>query len=350
MKVMLPLAAEEYNRRQEAKRDFWLPIATIMAAGVGQAVAGNTGAIFATGAASLAVSNYYANNIALDWNWVQENEADDLALRSTLGKFFDIQEVPRLFAVMSQVAQKDYRTQLGFLGKRSRIKERSEHAQKVLDGPLQGQYQEALKANKIKGISPEFNLIMAELKRDNGIHAFYYDMFQLAKANLQQSVMMRSDDPIAAYYYARVLKQVGRTKEELELAQQSLLKAVSLDSRHEIPEVQLHRALMLMDSKDSSSNPEAITALKTYITSYGRKRATASLDDRYLPPNVDVIYGYMRLLGEKTWIAPNVDLLKAGSGSSTAPTIQPTPSGLIPKTEPASPAPAPTKTRNKGRP
>jgi predicted Zn-dependent protease len=350
MKVMLPLAAEEYNKRQQAKRDFWLPIATIMAAGVGQAVAGNGGAIFAVGQASQAVSSYYSKNIALDWNWVQENEADDLALRTTLGKFFDIQEVPRLFAVMSQVAQRDYRTQLGFLGKRSRIKERSEHAQKALEGPLQGQYQEALKANKIKGISPEFNLIMAELKRDNGIHAFYYDMFQLAKSNLQQSVMMRSDDPIAAYYYARVLKQVGRTKEELELAEQSLLKAISLDTRHEIPDVQLHRALMLMDNTDSSSNPEAITALKTYITAYERKRATAVTDQRYLPPNLDVLYGYMRLLGDKTWIAPNMaEVLKSGSGNSTAPTAQPTPAGF-PKTEPASPAPAPTKTRNKGRP
>src|SRR6185295_16212819 len=98
----------------------------------------------------------------------------------------------------------------------------------------------------------------------NGIEALYFDMFQMAKKNLQQSVMIRSDDPIAAYYYGRVMKQVGRTKEELEIAQQSLLKAISLDTRNDIPEVQLHRALMLMDSKESSNQAEAITALKTY--------------------------------------------------------------------------------------
>lgn len=344
MKVMVPLAEAEYNKRQEKKRAMWAGILALAGAGIGAAVGGKEGAgmgAISGLAAGTAIGSYYSKNIALDWNTAQENEADDFALKAILGKSFDIQEVPRLYKTMAQVARVDNRTQLGFLGAGSRIRERSEYAQKLINGPLQGEYQEALKANKVKGTSPEFNLIMSELKRDNGIEAFYYDMFQMARMNLQQSVTLRSDDPLAAYYYGRVMKQVGRTKEDLDVAQQSLLKAISLDTRHEIPEVQLHRALMLMESKDAANQSEAITALKTYITSYERKRATTISNDGLLPPNVDVLYGYMRLLGDKTWTAPDLaEVLRSGAGNSNVPSSQSP--ATIPRIEPASQTLSPT--------
>jgi predicted Zn-dependent protease len=349
IKVMMPLAEEEYNKKQERKRLIWATVLTAGGAGFGQAVGGDKGLI--AGAVSgfivgKIVGDHYAGNLALDWNEAQENEADDFALKVTLGKFYDIQEVPKLFARMAQAAQDDNRMQLGFLGKRSRIRDRIEYAQKLLAGPLQAQYQQALQTNQIKGMGSEFNVIMADLKRDNGIEAFDHDMFQLAKMNLQQSIMLRSDDPRAAYYYGRVLKQVGRTKEELDLANQFLLKAINLDVRHEIPDVQLHRALMLMDTKDPGNQPEAIQAFKNYITDYGRKRATNISSEDLLPPNLDVIYGYMRLLGEKTWTAPTVnDIVKATSPGSSVPAPQ-APSS-IPRIEPASQTLSPTNTNTK---
>jgi predicted Zn-dependent protease len=352
IKVMLPFAEEEYNRKQEKKRAMWAGLLTLAGAGIGSVAAGGKGA--GVGAlvgwgAGVAIGSYYSQKIALDWNIAQENEADDFALKATLGKSFDIQEVPRLYGTLAQAARFDNRIQLGFLGARSRIRERTDYAQKLISGVLQPQYQEALKANKLKGTSPEFNLIMTELKRDNGIRAFYFDMFQMAKANLQQSVTLRSDDPLAAYYYGRVLKQVGRTKEELDTAQQSLLKAISLDTRYEIPEVQLHRALMLMDSKDNGNQTEAIAALKAYITAYERKRATTISNEGLLPPNVDVLYGYMRLLGDKTWRAPELaEILKNGSGNPGALSLQAPPS--IPKIEPASVTLSPTGTKRTRRP
>ena len=353
LKMMLPIAEAEYNRRQEEKRALWAGLFGLAGAGIGAAAAGGKGAGIGTlvgVVTGYAVGSYYSEKIGLDWNVAQENEADDFALRATMGKSFDIQEVPRLYAAMAQVAGVDNRAQLGFLGSRKRIRERNDYAQSLINGALKAPYQESLKSNSIKGTSPEFNLIMAELKRDNGIEAFYYDMFQMARKNLQQSVMMRSDDPLAAYYYARVLKQVGRSPEELELAQQSLVKAISLDTRHEIPEIQLHRALMLMDSKDASSSPEAVAALKSYITEYGRKRVTKSADQSYLPPNLDVLYGYMRLLGEKTWTAPSVVELQKLDQATMTPVVQPSAPALQPRIEPASqPLPA-TNMKKKPRP
>ena len=352
MKVMLPLAEEEYNKKQEKKRLMWASIASLAGVGLGAAINGKTGALiggFSGFGAGYGVGMYYARKIDLDWNVAQENEADDFALQATLGKSFDIQEVPRLYATMAQVAEKDNRTQLGFLGARSRIRERNDHAQKLITGSLQVQYQEALKSSKIKGTSPEFNLIMAELKRDNGIQAFYFDMFQLAKKNLEESVRLRSDDPHAVYYYGRVMKQVGRTQEELDLAQQSLLKAVSLDVRRELPEVQLHRALMLMDNKDTAKQAEAVSALKNYVTLYGQKRVTEITSEEVVPSNIEVLYGYMRLLGDKTWTAPTMsEMMRTASTNSNSPTNPPAAS-VVPKIEPASQTLSPTNTKQKPR-
>jgi hypothetical protein len=238
---------------------------------------------------------------------------------------------------MARVVRSDSRMQLGFLGSRSRIRERNDHAQKVIAGALQAPYQEALKANRLKGTSPEFSAIMADLKRDNGINAFYFDMFQMARHNLEQAASMRSDDPLTMYYYGRVMKEIGRTKEDLDLSEQCLAKAVLLDTRHEIPEVQLHRALMLMDSKDQANYPEAVAALKAYIVTYERKRAITSKDNPLLPPNVDILYGYMRQLGEKTWTAPELAELLKSAPQSNLPAVQPAMQPAIsPRMEPAS--------------
>lgn len=352
IKVMMPIAEAEYNKKQERKRAMWAGIFALAGTGLGAAIGGRDGALIGalTGAgAGYAIGSYYSRKIGLDWNIAQENEADDFALKATLGKSFDIQEVPRLYTTMAQVARVDNRIQLGFLGARSRIRERTEYAQKLISGSLQAEFQEALKANKLKGTSPEFSLVMAELKRDNGIEAFYFDMFQMARMNLQQSVTLRSDDPLAAYYYGRVMKQVGRTREELDIAQQSLLKAISLDVRQDIPEVQLHRALMLMDSKESGNQSEAVVALKNYITIYERKRATSISNEGLLPPNVDVLYGYMRLLGEKTWTAPNLaEILRTSAGNTRS--AAPPPAATIPKVEPASETLSPTNTRRPRKP
>jgi predicted Zn-dependent protease len=306
LKVMMPLAEQEYNERQERKRAMWAGILAAAGGGVGAAIAGSKGAAIGMGA-GFVISSVYNQKMSTDWYAAQENEADDFALKAMLDRTYDPQEVPKLYDVMAQVARADSRTQLGFLGSRTRIRERSEYSQRLLAGALQPKYQELVNSGKIVGTSPEFSLIMSELKRDNGIEAFYFDMFQMAKKNLQQAYALRSDDPLAAYYYARVLKQVGRTKEEMNQAEQLILTALRLDTRQVIPEIQLHRALLLIESKEPGQQAEAVQSLKQYILNYQKRRMEMRGergDDATLPPNVDILYDYMRLLGDKTWKAP----------------------------------------------
>jgi hypothetical protein len=108
---------------------------------------------------------------------------------------------------------------------------------------------------------------------------------------------------------------------------------------------------MLMDSKDGSTNADAVAALKNYIVAYGQKRETSNRNFKYVPPNIDVLYSYMRLLGDKTWTAPDFDeLLKASTANATSqPTATPA-STTIPRVEPASQTVIPVSTRKKSKP
>ena len=87
LKMMLPIAEEEYNRRQEEKRQLWAGIFGLAGAGIGAAAGGGKGAGIGTlvgVVTGYAVGSYYSQKIGLDWNLAQENEADDFALRATL--------------------------------------------------------------------------------------------------------------------------------------------------------------------------------------------------------------------------------------------------------------------------
>ena len=322
LKMMMPLAEEEYNRRQEKKRALWAGIFAAAGAAVGAAVKGGQGAAYGAGAGALAgyvIGSIYNKRIGLDWEDAQENEADDFAIKTVIEKSYDAQEVPKLYTAMQQVARFDERVQLGFLGLRARLRERKEYSEKLLQGALQGKYQEMVKGGKLVGTTSDYNLVMAELKRDNGIEAYRFDMFEMARRNLEQAVSLRSDDARAAFYYGRVLKLVGRTKEEKDMAQQYLLSAIRLDTRKAIPEVQLQRALMLMDNKDPAARAEAAQALKDYIITFQNKKVDDLRQDSSLPPNVDTLYDYLRLLGEKGWRAPSPELIRITSAGQGVP-------------------------------
>ena len=52
---------------------------------------------------------------------------------------------------------------------------------------------------------------MAALKRDNGIIAIDYDLFAMARDNLEEAVNLRSNDPRAQLYLGKVISLTART-------------------------------------------------------------------------------------------------------------------------------------------
>jgi len=148
VKIMMPLAEEEYNKRQEKKRAMWAGIFAAAGAAMGGAIKGGTGALIGVESGLLAgyvIGTVFNRKIGIDWEDAQENEADDFALKTVIDKSYDAKEAPKLLAAMEDVARFDERVQLGFLGLRSRLKERREYSERILSGPLQGKYQELLK-------------------------------------------------------------------------------------------------------------------------------------------------------------------------------------------------------------
>jgi predicted Zn-dependent protease len=305
-KIMMESGVDEYNARQDAKVRRIAAIAGIFGAGVGWGVSKDAGGAAAGavigGIAGFAIGSLYNRQIGVDWETVQEDEADAFALNLVMQNSYDAKEVPKVYLAMEDIARLDGRAQLGFLGHRPRIQERKAYVDSALNGALKDPYQKLLSSGKMVGSSADYNLVMAELKRDNGIEAFRFDMFQMARRNLQQAVSLRTDDVRATFYYGRVLRLVGRSKQELDMAEQYLKAAVTQDqARLNMPEVQLQKALLLMEKKD----PDAVQALKDYILQYQRKRAEDAALSGSTPANLETIYDLMRIFGkELKWEPP----------------------------------------------
>lgn len=297
-------------------------------------------------------------NSTFSWDRLQEDEADQLALQYMLDRNYDAREVPKFYANLQRVTGLEKKASLGFIGDASRIVERVQQIDavkmtaatgslsvgsyemaaflqtrrtmqaiqaqnnptapkqpdtgKLLDpslgadrrraateaalrGQLASTLDAKLDAGEIIGNSSEFAAVMAQIRRDNGIRAFNYDMFQMARDNLEESLLIKSNDALAYYYYGKILKQTARNSGEKKQAYDALTRAVEIDQRKVLAEARLYRALSLMENKDASDNPEVIRMLKDYVEIFRSEHAGG------LPPNMDAIYDYMQEVGEMTW-------------------------------------------------
>ena len=148
---------------------------------------------------------------------------------------------------------------------------------------------------------------MAAITRDNGIRAYHFDMFKMARENLEDSLRIRSNDPYSHYYYGKILKLTARTPQEKLRALGEFAQAIQLDRRKVIAEPHLFRALSMVDAKDPNQMQEIVNALKDYVAIYQREHSGG------LPPNMEVIYDYMQEAGEVSWTAtPAVNVSTKG--------------------------------------
>ncbi|MCG3161126.1 MAG: Beta-barrel assembly-enhancing protease [Acidobacteria bacterium] len=170
-------------------------------------------------------------------------------------------------------------------------------SQTIASGPMSAEIKAKLDAGELIGSSAEFAAVMAELKRDNGVRAYYYDMFQMARDNLEESLMIRSNDPFAHLYYGKVLKLTARTTTEKQRALFEFVKAIELDKRRVLAEPHLYRSLAMIETKDPAREREIVSSLQDYVAIYQREHGGN------LPPNMDVIYDYLQEVGEMTWAA-----------------------------------------------
>jgi tetratricopeptide (TPR) repeat protein len=217
---------------------------------------------------------------------------------------YDVREVPRLYATLKNSVTKDSRVGLGFIGRLNRVQERTAHAQSLIAGAKKATIDAKLKSPGLTGTSPEFSLITAALKRDNGIIALDYDLYDMARDNLQEAVSLRSNDARAQLYLGKVTLMTARTPEDHQQAEACFKRALQYDeSRGAYPDPHLQHALSLIAENTSTNSDEIRKELQVYVALYQRDHAGA------LPNNMPILYDYFTLAGDTTWYVPPVNVV-----------------------------------------
>lgn len=410
--VLVAHGADDYNEKQQKKRAILGAVISAAAGAVGYG-GGDAGRLI--GGAALMVAPSILKLVVRDavatWDRLQEDDADQMGLKYMLERNYDPNEVPKFYANMRRTTQRDQRSRLGFMADTKRVDERVEAlnlalanlggsmqktlyvgalnlasrrlekaaasqpstsqgddkgqqldpsrdaaareaaAVKAITGELSADIQAKLDAGELLGTSAEFSSVMAGLKRDNGVRAYYFDMFQMARDNLEESLRIRSNDPYAHFYYGKVLKLTARTTAEKTRALREFVVAIEQDKRRVLPESHLYRALSMIETKDAGQMRDIVNSLKEYVGLYQREHSGA------LPPNMDVIYDYMQDAGEMTWVAsPAVNVstkniepigVSSSTGSRAPATMTPVNNAVTPATAP--PAPETKKPSRAGR-
>jgi predicted Zn-dependent protease len=337
-------------------------------------------------------------NAVVSWDRQQEDQADETALQYMLVRKYDPREVPKFYAKLKAISQHDKRVGLGFMASAARVAEREplltslilpmvagsassmlmsgavslsvkeqmnqavktllpppekkpdtgialdptanvthreQATQTAVSGEYAAQIKQLLESGELIGSRAEFQSVMAAIRRDNGIRALNYDMLGMARENLEESIRLRSSDPVAHYYYGKVLKLTARTLGEKQRALEEFAAAIQFDKRKVLAEPYLYRALAMIDSRESQT-PEIIEDLKEYVLLYQRQHSGS------LPSDIDLIYDYMQDAGEMSWTAlpalnvstKNIDPLGVTTSN------QSTPTGVIPVNDQQRAAPA----------
>jgi predicted Zn-dependent protease len=311
-------------------------IAAAAGAAVGGATRGGSGAV---GGAALGFGGAYLTTAIIDKMRVpkytdypasQENDADEFATHAVLEHHFDAREAPKVFIAVQNMIHRDDRVGgMGFsYGRVSSLSDRREHVQSLLTGALKADLEQQSKTG-LQTTSPNWSLLISEVKRDNGVLALDYDLFEEARQNLEDAVAVRSTDPRAHLYLGRVYKLTARAPADDQKAMEEFMQAIRLDAgRSSYAQPHLEHALALLKQSDHSNLAEVQKEIKNYIELYKLNSGG------YLPAGMHVLYDYLSLTGDDTWSDPqeiNVSEGNAVMARETKPAPPPEPRSSAPQ-------------------
>lgn len=335
---------------------------------IGGAVAGRFGGGFGVGVQVFlqnvpTLVKLAAPGGVVGWDASQENEADQLALQYLVQRNYDPEAVPALHAKLAELAKTEKRASFGFIGNPNRVSDSEtsvRSATEQLKGsignrtlvrgfdlstlppiPESSQQQStaavraaaAVKATaamaaeaksaasgELIADSGKFQRVMAELKRDNGIQAFSYDMFSMALQNLEGSLEIYSEDALTRFALGRVLWLTARTPDQRGRAFNAFDQAIKKDVRGVVPQAYLYKALIVIDRDGAAAKGEIVPLLQDYVR---KSRLSAG---GALPPDMMAIYDYLQQVGEVNWVSRPAStvyvLAQAEDGAPTGPALQ----------------------------
>lgn len=329
MEVVEPALNADKQKETEKKRAIVGAVTTFATAGLGGFAGGLNGALLG-GVAGLAGGIIGSNlifrdhNTVTEWGDIYENDADATSLDYMLNQSYDVREAPRLYARLETAATRDPRIGLGFMAKATRMKARTAHIQTILAGDFKPKLEAKLKEGGLTGSNGEFALIMSALKRDNGIIAIDYDLFAMARDNLEEAVNLRTNDPRAQLYLGKIISLTARNPQDRQEAENHFMKAIQYDeARGAYPDPHLEHALHLIGENGDKS--QINNEIQAYVALYQREHAGS------VPTNMAILYDYMTLVGDTNWYAApaavistkNVEALRTSSAGATSPLSAP---------------------------
>jgi predicted Zn-dependent protease len=326
---------DEYIAQQSAKRkaeaSLLVGLAGAAAGGLARGAHGALiGGIAGLGAGVIGASIY--NKVAGDrpvvteWDEATERDADEFALNTALEQKYDIREAPKLLLAMGEAVTRDPRNGFSFHGSKDNIEPRRDYVQTLITyvppSPAPPEPKKGKKgknepvmetkepdtlatrlhqSTSLTASSPNFSLLMAALKRDNGRLALDFDLFEMAKSNLEEAEAIRSSDPVTQYYLGKVYRLTARSSEDMQKAEHHFLQAIKYDmNRGYYAEPHLQLAISMIRENKPEMYPEIQKELKTYVTLYQRNNGGA------LPENMQILYDYLSMTGEDSWQIPRV--------------------------------------------
>ena len=334
--VMVAKWIEQDTKKKEKRASIFGAIAGGVVGGLvgGDAFSTLGGAFIGAGVGQFV--NKLVNRNSFEWSLAQEDEADKLAMEYMLNRNYDVRETQTFYETLESAAAESPRIELSPFAKHERTENRRRTANAIIqladtnqlansligatnlrgkalsidrnstavvnrlkknETAMSADIKAKIESGELMAGDGEFENIMATLKRDNGIVAFYYDMYKLSARNLRQSLAIRSDDSLGYFYYGKVLKLTARKPGEKQQALQMFAKAIEYDKRGANPRARLYYALTKMSGR-TTNNIQSISAdLKEYVTLYQRMHGGA------LPPNMNIIYDYLQEAGETDWSA-----------------------------------------------
>jgi predicted Zn-dependent protease len=229
------------------------------------------------------------------WDTHEEDDADQLSAQYMLSAGYDPRQIPALYNTIGEFASKDSRVSLGIIGSAEHVEERISDIQNLLDGDIHDAIAARVKGQGFLPESPDFSVVFSSIRRDNGALAMQYDLFAVAKQNLEDAVKQRPEDPAAHFYLAKLERRTAHTPPEKQAAIDHLTTALRLDAeRGSIPELHWEYAVALMEQGNPANKDLILSELKSYLVLYER-------DWGGLPRNLSVVYDYFNQAGDNSW-------------------------------------------------
>lgn len=234
-----------------------------------------------------------------DWNRIQEKEADLYGLQLALQADYDVSDAVGVLIALRREIQEDPRIEAKLHFNSIPIEARIEQVSRFLAEELKPLWEE--RKGNLLGTSPRFQFMIAEVRRDNGIHAVQEDLFAMARRNLERAIAIRSDDALAHYYLGKVYTWASR--EDLTLkAEHHFEQSIRWDAdRHLMPEPHLEIGLLLLRTDDPRHIPRIQKELRTYVRLFVNNNQFYGRAEDAIPAGLPIIYDRLRLIGDSKW-------------------------------------------------